>query len=66
MESWTILSPDYRTFKMLSYFQKQGIVTERKGNNMKGYTTANGYMGYVKGSYILFASEQDYKEYLVD
>lgn len=33
---------------------------------MKGYTTANGYMGYVEGSYILFASEEDYLEYLAD
>lgn len=33
---------------------------------MKGYTTANGYMGYVEGEYILFASESDYKEYFED
>lgn len=33
---------------------------------MKGYTTAGGYMGYVDGSYILFASEEDYREYLED
>jgi len=31
---------------------------------MKGYTTASGYMGYVDGCYILFASEEDYKEYM--
>lgn len=31
---------------------------------MKGYATAGGYMGYVEGEYILFASENDYKEYL--
>lgn len=31
---------------------------------MKGYTTAAGYMGYVNGTYILFASEGDYKEYI--
>ena len=24
---------------------------------MKGYNTSNGYMGYVEGKYILFASE---------
>lgn len=30
---------------------------------MKGYPTQQGYMGYVDGRYILFASEQDYKEY---
>ena len=27
---------------------------------MKGYDTSNGYMGYVEGKYILFASEQEY------
>lgn len=31
---------------------------------MKGYHTANGYMGLVDGKYILFASEEDYMEYL--
>lgn len=31
---------------------------------MKGYNTAYGYMGYVEGEYILFASEEDYLEYL--
>lgn len=33
---------------------------------MKGYTTASGYMGYVEGTYILFASEEDYREYMED
>lgn len=32
---------------------------------MKGYYTASGYMGLVEGSYILFASEEEYKEYIV-
>lgn len=31
---------------------------------MKGYVTANGYMGFVDGVYVLFASEVDYLEYL--
>lgn len=31
---------------------------------MKGYAIAEGYMGYVEGSYMLFASEGDYKEYM--
>ena len=30
---------------------------------MKGYVTESGYMGYVDGRYILFASESDYIEY---
>lgn len=33
---------------------------------MKGYSTAAGYMGFVDGNYILFASEQDYREYMED
>jgi hypothetical protein len=31
---------------------------------MKGYYTAGGYMGLVEGRYILFANEEEYKEYL--
>ena len=31
---------------------------------MKGYNTASGYMGYVDGQYVLFVSEQEYREYL--
>ncbi len=33
---------------------------------MKGYVIADGYMGYVEGSYMLFASEAEYREYLED
>lgn len=33
---------------------------------MKGYVIDNGYMGYVNGSYFLFASEADYREYMED
>lgn len=33
---------------------------------MKGYVTASGYMGYVDGEYRLFASEEDYREYMED
>lgn len=31
---------------------------------MKGYAVESGYMGYVDGVYMLFASEIDYEEYL--
>ncbi len=31
---------------------------------MKGYATAEGYMGFVNGRYMLFASESEYQEYL--
>ena len=33
---------------------------------MKGYDTSNGYMGYVEGKYILFASEREYFEFMED
>lgn len=33
---------------------------------MKGYITLNGYMGYVNGNYMLFASESDYADYIAD
>lgn len=32
---------------------------------MKGYLVADGYMGYVKGKYMLFADESDYRDYMV-
>ncbi len=31
---------------------------------MKGYHTSEGYMGLVDGSYVLFASEADYRDYV--
>lgn len=31
---------------------------------MKGYSTESGYMGYVDGRYMLFATEGDYVEYV--
>ncbi len=31
---------------------------------MKGYDTSSGYMGYVNGKYMLFASEEEYREYV--
>ncbi len=31
---------------------------------MKGYNTDSGYMGLVNGRYMLFASEEDYIEYI--
>ena len=33
---------------------------------MKGYLVSNGYMGMVEGSYMLFASEDDYMDYMED
>ena len=31
---------------------------------MKGYAVESGYMGYVNGTSMLFASEMDYLDYL--
>lgn len=31
---------------------------------MKGYFTSYGYMGFVNGKWILFASETDYYEFM--
>ena len=33
---------------------------------MKGYVVDAGYMGYVGGRYMLFANEDDYREYFGD
>ena len=33
---------------------------------MKGYNTSSGYMGYVDGKYILFASDKEYYEFMED
>ena len=35
---------------------------------IKGYFVSNGYMGWVEwlGDYILFASQSDYYDYLID
>lgn len=31
---------------------------------MKGFNVEAGYMGYVSGRYMLFASETDYRDYM--
>ena len=33
---------------------------------MKGYSTAAGFMGFVDGQYVLFASESEYFDYMED
>lgn len=33
---------------------------------MKGYVVSDGYMGYVNGKYMLFAGEEDYRDYIED
>lgn len=33
---------------------------------MKGYYVSEGYMGLVNGKYMLFADENDYRDYISD
>lgn len=33
---------------------------------MKGYPIDDGYMGFVEGTYLLFASDSDYRDYFED
>ena len=33
---------------------------------MKGYVVSDGYMGYVNVKYMLFADEEDYRDYIED
>lgn len=49
---------------MLPSIQNSEADSEREVILMKGYNTANGYMGFVGEGYILFASEADYLDYV--
>lgn len=35
---------------------------DREVEKMKGYVVSSGYMGYIDGRYMLFATEEEYKE----
>ena len=47
-------------------YNKKSNGNEKGVEAMKGYTTENGYMGFVNGNYQLFASEADYREWMED
>ena len=50
---------------MIPFYQnRERKDSDKEGFFMKGYVTASGYMGYVENEYILFASEDDYFEYV--
>lgn len=52
---------------MVHYMEYTPFISERKECIfMKGYNVDEGYMGYVDGTYILFANEADYREYMED
>ena len=36
----------------------------KEDKTMKGYYNHSGYMGYVDGGWVLFASESDYLDYM--
>ena len=44
--------------------ESRSIKMMRRIRSMKGYFVDGGYMGYVDGSYMLFAGEEDYFEYM--
>ena len=48
--------------------RKTASPTGRKERQMKGYSTAAGYMGYVAwmGKYILFSTDEEYRDFLED
>lgn len=43
---------------------ESGRTPEKEDVTMKGYYNNSGYMGYVDGRWVLFASEGDYQEYM--
>ena len=46
--------------------QKDHHEERQEETDMKGYSVDFGYMGYVDGRYMLFASEGEYRSYLED
>ena len=51
---------------LIMKYNKKSNSNEEGVEMMKGYTTENGYMGFVNGIYQLFASEADYREWMED
>ena len=47
-------------------FIEQRFDKEKEDQDMKGYAVESGYMGYVNGVYMLFASEMDYEDYIAN
>ena len=50
--------------KIKTIEESKQIYTRRSA--MKGYLNEDGYMGFVNGRYILFASEAEYEEYMME
>lgn len=49
---------------LYTVLNKRGSPPEKEDITMKGYYNNSGYMGYVDGRWVLFASEGDYQEYV--
>lgn len=47
----------------MGHYPEYSIDTKEVGI-MKGYSVSEGYMGFVDGVYMLFASENDYWDYV--
>ncbi len=54
---WYTFPVKLKAVTEMSLVQQGGII-------MKGYTVMDGYMGFIGNGYMLFASEEDYKEYM--
>ena len=66
MDIYTILSDNVFVNKNrpLSFSHRIIFLFRKEDNTMKGYYVSSGYMGYVDGVYMLFSTEEEYKEYL--
>ena len=64
---WRLVSTNRNDIFLDIYFwQIKSKVFTGGGAGLKGYTTDDGYMGYVDGEYQFFASEADYRDSLED
>lgn len=61
----SICSPKYWTLYVISFYRTK-VRPRKGGTDMKGYAVESGYMGYVNGVYMLFASEMDYEDYMTN
>ena len=52
------------SYRIKTIEESKQIYTRRSA--MKGYLNEDGYMGFVNGRYILFASEAEYEEYMME
>lgn len=71
LQSAAKLGQIWYTPKSCPTFGTALVVRLQQENNqealkMKGFAVHNGYMGYVEGRYLLFATESDYREFFED